>query len=52
MLMKVISRNDIEESHMSSWHGNKLLVYNAGIPKTRMNNPNAKKFVNIAQHPL
>ena len=30
-----------DESRMSSWHSNKLVVCNGGMPKTRINHPNA-----------
>ena len=42
----------MDESHISSSHSNKLLVYNGGIPRTRMNNPNAKKFGDVVEHTL
>ena len=35
---------------MSKKHSNKLLVYNGGIPKTRMNNPSAKNFDRMVKH--
>ena len=28
---------------------NKLLVYNGGYPKTRINNPNAKRFGDVVE---
>ena len=37
----------IDESHKSSSHSNKLLVYNIGISKTRINNSNAENLGNI-----
>ena len=36
---------DIDESQKSSYHSSKLLMYNGGIPKTRINNPIVNKLV-------
>ena len=42
----------IEEFQLTPWHNNKLLMYNGGIPKTRINNPNATIFGSIIEHTL
>ena len=42
----------VDESHMFSLYSNKLLVYNDGFPKTRMNNPNVGKFAEVVEHTL
>ena len=41
-----------DESHMSSYHNNRLLVDNGGIPKIGKINPNEEKFGDIVEHTL
>ena len=50
-LKMIINSNlcSIDESHKSSSHSNKLLVYNGGIPEPRINNFSAKKFGNMSR---
>ena len=42
----------IDDPHKSSWHSNKLLVYNGGIPKTGTDIPDAKSLVILVEHIL
>ena len=49
---QIVTRTDIDESQISLKHSNRLLVYNGGYFKTRVNNPNTTKFGNRADHIL
>ena len=51
MIIK-LSGISTDDSHMSLWHNNKLLMYNGSVPKTRMNDPNTKKIDDVLEYTL